>query len=234
MGPGMKFVICDDEALYRQLLHEKILQDAFRYDYEAEIVAYGSGKELVEAVSADVFFLDIQMEGESDDGIKAARELRRMGINGLIVYITSFIDYVQTGYEVKAFRYLLKSQIAEKLPRVLEDIRQELTDKDYFFHTGGERIRVDRRRILYLESVRRQLHLITTDKEYYYYGGLDQAQRELGEGFLRCHRSYLINLQYLRSYKHGMAYMEGGREIPVSRLRSREFSGVILQYMKHI
>ncbi len=222
----MKFVICDDEALYRQLLHEKILQDAFRYDYEAEIVAYGSGKELVEAVSkgdsADVFFLDIQMEGESDDGIKAARELRRMGINGLIVYITSFIDYVQTGYEVKAFRYLLKSQIAEKLPRVLEDIRQELTDKDYFFHTGGERIRVDRRRILYLESVRRQLHLITTDKEYYYYGGLDQAQRELGEGFLRCHRSYLINMEQIRKVSAVEIVLETGSRVPISRSYAKE------------
>ena len=41
-------------------------------------------------------------------------------------------------------------------------------------------------------------------------------------------------MKYLKSYKNGVAYMEGGKEIPVSRLRSKEFSSVVLQYMKNM
>ncbi len=58
------------------------------------------------------------------------------------------------------------------------------------------------------------------------------GEAKLDGRFFRCHRSFLINLQYLRSYKNQTAYMEGGKQIPVSRLRSKEFSGVILRYMK--
>ena len=43
-----------------------------------------------------------------------------------------------------------------------------------------------------------------------------------------------FNLKYLKSYKNGTAYLEGGKEIPVSRLRGREFSDVVFRYMKNI
>jgi len=56
--------------------------------------------------------------------------------------------------------------------------------------------------------------------------------KKLDHRFFCCHRSYLINMQYLISYKDGFAYMVENHEIPVSRLRKKEFSNVILQYMK--
>ena len=43
-----------------------------------------------------------------------------------------------------------------------------------------------------------------------------------------------FNLKYLKSYKNETAYLEGGKEIPVSRLRGREFSDVVFRYMKNI
>ena len=67
-----------------------------------------------------------------------------------------------------------------------------------------------------------------------YYERIEKLETKLDGRFFRCHRSYLINLKYLKSYKNGTAYMEGGKAVPVSRLRSREFSGVILQYMKNM
>ena len=137
----MRVVLCDDEPGYRRLIYDKILQDGFVHDYEVEVAEYGGGRELLEALDrgeyADVFFLDVQMEQGGDDGIRLGRELRRRGQDGLIVYVTGFMDYVQLGYEVKAFRYLLKSQIEQMLPRVLRDIRQELEGEEFSFRMGG-------------------------------------------------------------------------------------------------
>lgn len=216
----MRIAICDDEPGYRRILHEKIIQDSIRCDYDAEVTEYESGKALLEAVgkgvSADVFFLDIQMEHD-DDGIRTGRELRRHGERGLIVYVTGFIDYVQTGYEVKAFRYLLKSQIEDRLSGVLADIRQELSGERYRFQAGGETVYVDKRRILYLESRVRILQLVTTEGEYRFYDSLDHAERELGEQFLRCHRSFLVNTCRIHRYVGGWIELEDGIRIPVSR-----------------
>lgn len=89
--------------------------------------------------------------------------------------------------------------------------------------------------IVFGEVIDRKIYLHLISSEIIdYYDRIEKLEGKLDSRFFRCHRSYLINLKYLKSYKNGVAYMEGGMEIPVSRLRSKEFSGVILQYMKNM
>lgn len=232
----MRIAICDDEPLYRQMIREKISEDSFAQDYDADITEYADGRQLIEALergmAADVFFLDIQTGQSPDDGIRTGRELRRRGENGLIVYITGFIDYVQTGYEVKAFRYLLKSQIPEKLPGVLADIRRELSSAEYTFQAGGEILRVDKRRILYLESNIRTLRLVTSEEEYRFYDTLDHAEKELGDGFLRCHRSFLVNKRLIRKYSGGQIILPGEITVPISRSYAARVKRCLLLEMR--
>lgn len=253
----MRIVICDDEPEYRQLLHERILQYSFVQDFEAEIAEFESGERLIAALDAgeraDVYFLDIQMENGADDGIRVAKELRSRGENGLIVYVTGFIDYAQTGYEVKAFRYLLKSQISgavqhsgvlqqngavqhneaeqynealqlhDKLAEVLSAVRKELLGEEYFaFQMGRETLRVEKGKVLYLESDKRQLHLYTADESFCFYGSLDQAKEQLGESFLRCHKSYLVNLKQIQKYSREQISLKGGAVVPVGRSYAKE------------
>lgn len=231
----MRIAICDDEPLYRQILREKILEDSFAHNYDADISEYADGQQLIEAIESgatvDVFFLDIQTQQGTDDGIRTGRKLRECGENGLIVYVTGFIDYVQTGYEVKAFRYLLKNQIPEKLPGVLADIRQELSAAEYTFQTGGEILRIDKRRILYLESNIRTLRLVTLEKEYRFYGTLDHAESQLGEPFLRCHRSFLVNKRLIRKYSGSQIILPGEIAIPISRSYARHVKQCLMLEM---
>ncbi len=87
--------------------------------------------------------------------------------------------------------------------------------------------------IVFCEIINRKVYLHLVSSEIIdFYDRIENLETKLDSRFFRCHRSYLINLRHLKSYKNGMAYMESGEEIPVSRLRSKEFSGVILQYMK--
>jgi len=223
----LKIAICDDELKYRRLLHEMILKDGFMYDYELEISEFACGSEVMEAVdngtSFDVYFLDIQTDKGTDDGIRLARKLRQRGEKGLIVYVTSFIDYVQTGYEVKAFRYLLKNQIEEKLSEVLCDIRKELAGEEYFsFQIAGETIRINKALIMYFESDRRQLKLIAgSGEEYCFYKSMDDVQKELGETFLRCHRSYMVNMSYIKGWSGERIELKCGTVIPISRSHAK-------------
>ncbi len=220
---NFKIAICDDEERYRSHLYKMILKDSFVNHYEADITEYASGSALVESLdigeSYDVYFLDIQMENGTDDGIRVAREIRNRGEKGLIVYVTSFIDYVQIGYEVKAFRYLLKSQIEEKLPEVLEDIRTELSGEDFFLYQArGENVRVEMAQITYLESDKRQIKIVLQNgEEQRFYESMDNVCRALGDSFVRCHRSYTVNLLYIKSWSVEQIELKGGVIIPISR-----------------
>lgn len=222
----MDVAVCDDQKEYRELLHEKILKHGFEHDYEVNVREFESGSRLLAAVGQgerfDVYFLDIQMGRGGDEGISAARALRQMGDTGLIVYVTAFAGYMQVGYEVRAFRYLLKSQLDEMLPAVLRDIRGELCTGQYFtFQYDRESFRVLEKDIVYLESSRRVILLHTQQTEHRFYGNLDQLEQELGGGshccFLRCHKSFLVNVRYLHRLAGTELELMDGNRIPVSR-----------------
>ena len=86
--------------------------------------------------------------------------------------------------------------------------------------------------IVFCEIIDRKIYLHLASSEVIDYDRIENLEKKLDHSFFRCHRSFLIHLKYLKGYKNGTAYMENGREIPVSRLRGKEFSNVILQYMK--
>ncbi len=88
--------------------------------------------------------------------------------------------------------------------------------------------------IVFCEIIDRKIYLHLISSEVIdFYDRIENLEAKLNNRFFRCHRSFLINLRYLKGYKNGIAYMENGKEIPVSRLRSKEFSNIILQYMKN-
>lgn len=222
----MEVAVCDDQKEYRELLHREMIRYAFDCGLEVNVREFDSVSPLLEAVGQgerfDAYFLDIQMGREGDEGISAARELRRMGDGGLIVYVTAFAEYMQVGYEVRAFRYLLKDQLDQMLPSVLRDIREELYSGQYFMYQyNRESFRVPMRDILYLESSRRVILLHTRQDERRFYGNLDQLEQELAGGshdvFLRCHKSFLVNMRYLCRLTGSELELTDGRRVPVSR-----------------
>ena len=87
--------------------------------------------------------------------------------------------------------------------------------------------------IVFCEIIDRKIYLhLKLGEVIDYYDKIENLETKLDGRFFKCHRSYLINLQYLKSYKAGQAYLTNGETIPVSRLRGDEFSTVILQYVK--
>lgn len=209
-----KIAICDDEFVHIEKIRT-ILSD-----YETD--NYLSPAALLDAVSAgvryDVLFLDILMPGI--DGISLARELREFDEDMLIVFITSKIEYMQTGYEVRAFRYLLKDQIDEGLPKIWNDIIKELLDRqDAYFSYEFERkvYRFPIRDILYLESNLRRIVVHTKASENaVLYGKLDDLSVKYSS-FIRVHKSYLINRRYIRMISAGTVVLSNGEVLPVSR-----------------
>lgn len=209
-----KIAICDDESVHIEKIRT-ILSD-----YETD--NYLSPTALLDAVSAgvryDVLFLDIVMPGI--DGISLARELRELDKDMLIVFITSKIEFMQAGYEVRAFRYLLKDQIDEGLPKIWNDIIKELLDRqDAYFSYEFERkvYRLPIRDILYFESNLRRIVVHTEASENAtLYGKLDDLSVKYSS-FIRVHKSYLINRRYIRMISAGSVVLSNGEVLPVSR-----------------
>ena len=208
-----KIAICDDEPLHIDKIRSILLDE--------ETDNYTKPANLLNAITAgkryEVLFLDIMMP--EIDGISLARELRELDEDMLIVFITSKIEFMQTGYEVKAFRYLLKDQINTGLPKIWKDIEKELLDRaDTYFTYEFERktYRYPCRDILYLESNLRRIILHTNRDTAALYGKLDDLAIKYPM-FVRIHKSFLVNRRHIRSISAGMVVLSNGDVLPISR-----------------
>ena len=181
-------------------------------------------------------FLDIQME--KMDGMETAKKLRKRKFQGFLIFVTVLKEMVFQAFEVQAYDYLVKPVEAGAFAKMMERLFASLQNADesgLLVQKGYESRIISLEDIVFCEIIDRKIYLhLSTSEVVDYYERIEKLEARLGSGFFRCHRSYLINLKYLKGFKNGTAYMEGGREIPVSRLRGREFSEVILRYMKNM
>ena len=184
----------------------------------------------------DILFLDIQMDGM--DGLETARKLRAGKFCGFLIFITVLKEMVFQSFEVQAYDYLVKPVDEKQFEKTMERLfasMQNVGEDSLLVQQGYERRIVPKDEIVFCEVIDRKIYLNLASGEVVdYYERIENLETKLDSYFFRCHRSYLINLKHLKGYKNGTAYMDNNKEVPVSRLRSKEFSGVVLQYMKNI
>lgn len=233
----IRIAICDDEKYMSDHIR-KMTADFFRGEnIDTEILQFSCGEELLKyEKQIDVLFLDIQMK--DIDGMETARRLRGRKFRGFLIFITVLREMVFDSFEVQAYDYLVKPIEKRHFEKTMERLVSSMQNADksnLLIQKGYESRIISLDDIVFCEIIDRKIYLHLVSSEVVdYYDRIEKLETKLDDRFFRCHRSYLINLKYLKSYKNKTAYMEGGKQIPVSRLRSKEFSGIILQYMKNM
>ncbi|WP_300821255.1 LytTR family DNA-binding domain-containing protein [uncultured Oscillibacter sp.] len=232
----IKFAICDDEPLMAQELAGHLAD----YMKENLITAYSvssfsDGRALLDAVDRfDVIFLDIQME--QPDGMETAKLLRRRGDHSLLVFVTVLKELVFDAFQVEAYDYLLKpldrARFKQTMERVLRSLDRK-TAEDIVIQRGTGCEVVLLSDIVYCEVLGRKIYLHKHDGTVSdYYDKLEDLERRVDGRFFKCHRSFLVNLDYVRGCQDGQVLLAQGERIPASRLRERELTQALLRYMK--
>ncbi len=164
--------------------------------------------------------MDIQMK--SINGMDTARKIRENDDNVEIIFMTSFSEFMQEGYEVKAYRYLLKpineNKIIKHITPCIKDIMKKRSNHLTISTKNNiERIKIDS--ILYIETSRPNILIYTNDNMYSAKMSISKIDKMLKEyGFFRCHTSYLINLKKVE-YMDGKDVTINQNKIPVSKHR---------------
>lgn len=227
--------ICDDDKYMSDYIRT-IASDFFRKrNRESSFRTFSSGEELLGYNGKiDILFLDIQMK--NIDGIETARKLRADKFQGFLIFITVLKEMVFQSFEVQAYDYLVKPVDEKQFVKTMERCLASMCSAGQgrlLVQKGYESRIIRQDEIVFCESIDRKIYLnLDSDEMIDYYERIENLETKLDDHFFRCHRSYIINLKHLTGYKNGIAYMDNGKEIPVSRLRSREFMDVVLQYMK--
>lgn len=230
----IKIAVCDDEAAMCEQIGQMTAQVLGQWREPFEMIHYLDPRDLLEDPSyLDLLFLDIQMPGLN--GVELARRLRAQGSDCAIIFVTVLEDHMLDAFEVEAVDYLCKPVDPERLKRTLKRVLKRWKDnaeKSLFIQTKTWSRNVKVRDIYYCEVINRKIYLHTKSGVIEYYGRLKETEKQLGSSFIKCHRSYLVNLYHLREYNDGMITLENGARIPVSRNQQQALMEGMMQYMR--
>ncbi|WP_084074981.1 LytTR family DNA-binding domain-containing protein [Demequina sp. NBRC 110052] len=228
-------IVEDDEYA-----RDALLAHLRRYQEENSVVfdvrTFADGAELVDTFASDfdILFLDIEMPQVG--GLEAARHVRQVDTDVIIVFVTNMAQYAIKGYEVDALSYLLKPvpyfSLSQELTRSLSRLNAR-DEASIVLNVGGSMTRVDLPDIVYIESIRHRIIVHTRDQgELTFTGTLKAFEAELdGKGFYRSNNCYLVNLQHVRAVQQSSCTMLGGDELQVSRPRKKGFLEALTDYV---
>jgi two-component system LytT family response regulator len=234
----IKCIIVDDEALARELLFEYLSE----YQ-EIDIVAQCSGGRQaikdIDAMQADLVFLDVQMPGT--DGFDV---LENIESDPFIIFCTAYDKYAIKAFDKNAIDYLLKPldksrfDLAVKraikriekeetnFMHIIEDLNDRTTNnysKNLFVQKSEKLVNLPVHHIVHLEASKDYTIISTKNDQFVSSTGISKLEEKLDPDlFLRIHRSTIINIEKLTEIeKFGnsglAAKMENGKVFTISR-----------------
>lgn len=220
-------ILCDDDARFLDHIQAEIRSVLKKAHIGTVIHTFTDAENIPEELltACDLYFLDIDFPGKKYTGIDIARRIRQVRQDSIIIFLTNYIEYAPEGYEVQAFRYVLKSDILQKLEQSLREAMDKLSIEQEFIriNISGEPTTLYLDDILYIEAMGHST-IIHTQKaganqkaEYKFYSSLVNMEQQLcDQGFLRIQKSYLVNMRRIQILRCSKATLDNGTTLPVS------------------
>ena len=232
----MKIAVCDDDMATREhivtLIKEQIRDTA--------VVTFASGEEMLKAKEDfDISFLDVKMKELS--GMDVAKHIRQeQEQNGskksIIIFVTGYEKYMNDAFDVLAFHYLLKPIDEEKFRtvfgRALKElsVAEERTKRYILVKSSGVQQKVYVKDVYYIESANKKVIIHTGAGILESYGKMEKLEQMTGNGFYRCHRCYLVNMEKIVSYNTDTIKVVNGDKLILAQKKYNDF---IRHYMKY-
>lgn len=231
----MKVAVCDDNIKYSQQT-EQFLREILNERKSLNIDIFNSGEKLLEACKMkayDIVFLDIEMPGIK--GLEVAKRLREKDNNMIIAFLTNYSEFATKGYEVSAFRYILKEEPESIIRRQIVSIVNEYNrkQKSLVVMIKGEKSMINIDSITYAEVIKRVIVIhTTTGKSYEFYAPLNELLEKLeGFGYVKTHQSFIVNMSYIESILSSTVELKTGESIPLSRTFKRQVETAYINYI---
>ncbi len=215
-----KIMICDDDSAFLAELQGELERIFAKLNIKAEIREYNAPSTIDKEYMRSVVmaFLDIDFEDEEQNGLDIARRLREVNRDALLFFVTNYIDYAPEGFEVKAFRYILKRDMTDILERYIMQAMEQLADEREFLQLREDdrSVKVPLKQIRYIEVLDHYVSIHTKKKSYVLATTLSNMENALdSHGFLRVHKSYLVNMAMIRKFRSRECILTDDTVIPV-------------------
>ncbi|HLP12961.1 MAG TPA: LytTR family DNA-binding domain-containing protein, partial [Flavobacteriales bacterium] len=243
MVDKMRAIIIDDEERARNTLSQLVEQFCPEVIIEASLANVPDGVMAINKLKPHIVFLDIEMP--EYNGFELLNFFRDVDFE--IVFVTAYNEYAFKAFEVSAIDYLLKPVDIDKLKTAVTKVAQKLQQFDMqkrldllkesisteqfnkiALPVADGLLFIDVPEIIYLEAegaytnvwLKNGSKILVSKKIKFFEEILDSRPN-----FFRSHRSYVVNINYLKKYNRAESSLtlENGKTVYVARDRKQDF-----------
>ena len=231
----MNIAVCEDESVDSGKLCDYLRNHCDKHSYDCKIISFETGEALLGAAlpgAFDIYFLDVFLPGIS--GVDAARKIRESDKDCLLVFVTVSLDFMQEGFEVSASGYVEKPIDQEKMSRVIHNCRAafERNSRMIEIPYEGKPLMISTADLLYVE-------VYNKESVFHMKRGIIKARLPLGAAserlggapFLRCHRSYIVNMNYVEDIREEDFVMRGGDVVRMRKNGRKEVRMAMAEFI---
>lgn len=211
--------ICDDEVMYREqlkeLCHDYFLSTKTNY----ECIEFASGEEVLKYQGGrmHLLFLDVELTGIS--GIELLHKMEQTESVWRIVFVSGHEEVVWDCFGIKTLGFVRKPIAYQQIEHWLSTMEKEnRSNQIILLEVGNRKIACYMDEIYLFEATRNYTTVYYKNIRKLLNGNLKAWERKvMGSDFVRVHKSYLINLKYVKEYGTDKVVMKNGMEIPIGR-----------------
>lgn len=225
-------LICDNNPIFADYLKNEVAQ---LLPVPCRVSVCHSSEELRRQCMADppgIVLMDIHLGDSTENGIILARELFPSGSDTSVIFITGYIEYVSDVYEAEHVYFIRKPIETSYLKRALDKALESPQPKAPIFsiQIQGTTQLMDLREVLFVESFYRKLRFRMWNETIECYGSFSQMPEMVMSHLIQCHKSFLVNPDYIRSMDHRNFLLKNGSSIPISKSRYPDSRQAFLDY----
>lgn len=230
----IRIAIVDDDPKIQNKLKQYIADYIKEKKTAINLSVFDDAYDLVEDYKKhfDIIFMDVQME--KMDGMTAAKHIRQMDSEVIIIFVTNMAEFAIEGYKVDALSYVVKPIVyldfVQQLNRAINKVT--FTKKTFLMvAVQGDMMRLDTSKIAYIESLEHKVLIHMDDEELLINGSLKKLEKQLeNKWFARCNSGFLVNLKYVEAVDKNEINL-GQISLPLSRGKKKNFMQKLSEFI---
>lgn len=240
---NLNIAICDDDAGIHSQLTSFFTNKTIAANHDFSLYHYHSGQELLDAYAAgeqfQILFLDIEMPGLS--GIDTAAQIRQIPDRDVIIlFLSSYPEYMQNCFPVHAHRFFIKPLTYEMFSSHIDSILTELRDNEsklLLLCASQEEFIVNIKDLIYIDTDKHfsnsfPLVFHCRNGTYHCKGTISEFEERLKtEYFVNPIRGILLNLRYVHRFHNHMIELQTGQQIPVVLKKEQQIKNLFHDYI---
>lgn len=225
----IRIAIVDDEAVFIKNFQKEIVRLFRLNNISCKITSYTNGKEFLkkyQETEFDLIFLDIDIPDIS--GIEIASGIREKNSNPILIFVSAHDNFVFESIHYAPFRFIRKTNLLMDTEEAIKSFCNHIKDNERYISLDLEEkndFLANIAKIMYFFSQRHSVYMLNKENEVVRLAARTYTMDKLEElvkdkGFIRIHKTYIVNCMYIYKIKSEKVILIDNSEIPLSRIRA--------------